>query len=136
MLQVQQALAQLYAKVVGRPGTGSFKSPSLDPTTHLKCPYPKLQYTKPIQCVTSQRKNVKRRIHYASSKHNQRQKYFFLHFIFGSQTQNLVKCRNLFFLSLFTFYILRFNKIVRRDEFLFHNYKTKHLDRKEIHVFE
>ena len=32
--------------------------------------------------------------------------------------------------------MLRFNKIVKRDEFLFHNYKTKYLDRKEIHVFE
>ena len=42
-----------------------------------------------------------------------------------------------FFIIMYLhFYILRFNKIVQRDEFLFQNYKTKHLDRKEIHVLE
>ena len=32
--QAQQAPALLYAKVVGRPGTGSYTAPSPDPTTH------------------------------------------------------------------------------------------------------
>ena len=34
LLQVQQAPALPYAKVVGRPGTGSYPAPSPDPTTH------------------------------------------------------------------------------------------------------
>ena len=43
MLQAQQAPALPYAKVVGRPGTGSYPAPSPDPTTHkmleMKCPH-------------------------------------------------------------------------------------------------
>ena len=35
LLQAQQAPALPYAKVVGRPGTGSYPAPSPDPTTHL-----------------------------------------------------------------------------------------------------
>ena len=34
LLQAQQAPALPYAKVVGRPGTGSYPAPSPDPTTH------------------------------------------------------------------------------------------------------
>ena len=34
LLQAQQAPALLYAKVVGRPGSGSYPAPSPDPTTH------------------------------------------------------------------------------------------------------
>ena len=34
LLQAQQVPALPYAKVVGRPGTGSYQAPSLDPTTH------------------------------------------------------------------------------------------------------
>ena len=34
LLQTQQALTLPYAKVVGRPGTGSYPAPSPDPTTH------------------------------------------------------------------------------------------------------
>ena len=34
LLQVQQAPVLPYAKVVGRPGTGSYPAPSPDPTTH------------------------------------------------------------------------------------------------------
>ena len=33
-LQAQQAPALPYAKIVGRPGTGSYPAPSPDPTTH------------------------------------------------------------------------------------------------------
>ena len=36
LMQAQQASALLYAKVVGRPGTGSYPAPSPDPTTHAK----------------------------------------------------------------------------------------------------
>ena len=35
LLQAQQAPALPYAKVVGRPGTGSYPAPSPDPTTHF-----------------------------------------------------------------------------------------------------
>ena len=35
LLQAQQAPALPYAKVVGRPSTGSYPAPSPDPTTHL-----------------------------------------------------------------------------------------------------
>ena len=35
LLQAQQALALQYAKVVERPGTGSYPAPSLDPSTHF-----------------------------------------------------------------------------------------------------
>ena len=35
LLQAQQAPALPYAKVVGRPGTGSYPAPSPDPTTHI-----------------------------------------------------------------------------------------------------
>ena len=43
-----------------------------------------------------------------------------------------------FFIIMYLhFYILHFNKIVQRMNFFSRiNYKTKHLDRKEIHVFE
>ena len=34
LLQAQQVRALQYAKVVGRPGTGSYPAPSPDPTTH------------------------------------------------------------------------------------------------------
>ena len=34
LLQTQQALTLPYAKVVGRPGTGSYPAPSPDPTTY------------------------------------------------------------------------------------------------------
>ena len=34
LLQAQQAPDLPYAKVVGRPGTGSYPAPSPDPTTH------------------------------------------------------------------------------------------------------
>ena len=34
LLQTQQAPVLPYAKVVGRPGTGSYPAPSPDPTTH------------------------------------------------------------------------------------------------------
>ena len=34
LLQAQQAPALPYAKVAGRPGTGSYPAPSPDPTTH------------------------------------------------------------------------------------------------------
>ena len=34
LLQAQQAPVLPYAKVVGRPGTGSYPAPSPDPTTH------------------------------------------------------------------------------------------------------
>ena len=34
LLQAQQAPALPYAKVVGRPSTGSYPAPSPDPTTH------------------------------------------------------------------------------------------------------
>ena len=36
LLQAQQAPALPYAKVIGRPGTGSYPAPSPDLTTHLK----------------------------------------------------------------------------------------------------
>ena len=36
LLHVQQADALPYAKVVGRPGTGSYPASSPDPTTHAK----------------------------------------------------------------------------------------------------
>ena len=35
LLQAQQAPALPYAKVVGRPGTGSYPAPSPDPATHF-----------------------------------------------------------------------------------------------------
>ena len=35
LLQAQQAPAQPYVKVVGRPGTGSYPAPSPDPTTQI-----------------------------------------------------------------------------------------------------
>ena len=35
LLQAQQAPVLPYAKVVGRPGSGSYQAPSPDPTTHL-----------------------------------------------------------------------------------------------------
>ena len=35
LLKAQQAPALPYAKVVGRPGTGSYPEPSPDPTTHF-----------------------------------------------------------------------------------------------------
>ena len=35
LLQAQQALALLYAKVAGRPGTGSYPAPSPSPTTQV-----------------------------------------------------------------------------------------------------
>ena len=37
LLQAQQALALLYAKAVGRPGTGSYPASSPDLTTHCLC---------------------------------------------------------------------------------------------------
>ena len=41
LLQIQQALTLPYAKVVGRPGTGSYPAPSPDPITHdfLRLPF-------------------------------------------------------------------------------------------------
>ena len=35
LLQAQQVPALPYAKVVGRPGTGSYPAPSPDPTTYI-----------------------------------------------------------------------------------------------------
>ena len=58
-LQAQQAPAPPYAKVVGRPGTGSYPAPSSDPTTlnaHLR-PMPKLIYYSsilPNKCTREQ----------------------------------------------------------------------------------
>ena len=41
LLQAQQAPVLPYAKVVGRPGTGSYLAPSPDPTTHHRVMCPK-----------------------------------------------------------------------------------------------
>ena len=43
LLQAQQAPAVLYAKVVGRPGTGSYPAPSPDPTKYDLHPSNSLQ---------------------------------------------------------------------------------------------